>query len=68
MLHFIFISMDFLQRVGTNHLKICVQSEKTLISQGNIEKQNKSQGNHNTRFQVVLQSGDHQDSMILAQK
>ena len=60
--------MDFLQRVGTNHLKICVESEKTPNSQGNIEKENQSQGHHNARFQVVLQSCDHQDSVILAQK
>ena len=31
--------MHFLQRVGTNHLKICVESEKTLNSQGNIKKE-----------------------------
>ena len=36
--------MDFLQRVGTNHLKICVESEKTLNSQGNTEKENQSWG------------------------
>ena len=55
-------------RVGTNHLHICVESEKTLNSQRNIEKENQSRGHHNARFQVVLQSDDHQDSMILAQK
>ena len=68
--------MDFLQGVGTNHLKICVEkkkkicveSEKTPNSQGNIEKENQSQGHHNAGFQVVLQSCDHQDSVVLAQK
>ena len=29
--------MDFLQRVGTNHLKICVEREKNPNSQGNIK-------------------------------
>ena len=54
--------MDFLQRVGTNHLNICVKSEKTLNSQGNVEKENQSQGHHNAGFQVVLQSTSrHQD-------
>ena len=57
--------MDFLQIVGTNHL---VESEKSLNSQGHIEKENQSQGHHNARFQVVLRSCDHQDSMALAQK
>ena len=36
--------MEFLQRVGTNNLKICVESEKTLNSQGNIAKENNSGG------------------------
>ena len=31
-------TMDFLQRVGTTHLKICVESEKSLSSQGNSNK------------------------------
>ena len=34
----------FLQRVGTNYLKICVESEKTPKTQGNTEKENQSQG------------------------
>ena len=60
--------MDFLQRVGTNHLQICVESEKTPNRQGNIEKENQSQGHHNAGFQIVLQSCDHQDTVVLAQK
>ena len=60
--------MDFLQRVRTNYFKICVESEKTPNSQGNFKKENHSWGHHNARFQVVLQSCDHQDSVVLAQK
>ena len=60
--------MDFLQRVRTNYFKICVESEKTPNSQGNFKKENHSQGHHNARFQVVLQSCGHQDSVVLAQK
>ena len=48
--------MDFLQRVRTNYFKICVESEKTPNSQGNIKKENHSWGHHNARFQVVLQA------------
>ena len=36
--------MDFLQRVGTNHLKICVESEKTPNSQGSIKKKTRAGG------------------------
>ena len=60
--------MDFIQRVGTNNPKICVESEKTPNSQGNTEKENQSWGHHNARFQVVLQSRDHQESVVLTQK
>ena len=60
--------MDFLQRVGTNHFKICVESEKTPNSQGNFKKEHHSWGHHNARFQVVLQSCFHQDSVVPAQK
>ena len=37
-------TMDFFQTGGTNHLKICVESEKTPKTQGNTEKENQSQG------------------------
>ena len=60
--------MDFLQRVEINHLKVCVESEKTPNSQGNIKKEKQSWGQHKARFQVVLQSCGHQDSVVLAQK
>ena len=57
--------MDFLQRVRTNYFKICVESEKTPNSQGNFKKENHIWGHHNARFQVVLQSCGHQDSVVL---
>ena len=61
-------TMDFLQRVRMNNLKICVESEKTVNSQGNFKKENYIWGHHNAGFQVVLQSCDHQDSVVLTQK
>ena len=45
-----------------------MKSEKILNSHGNIEKENQSQGHQKAGFQAVLQSCDHQDSMVLAQK
>ncbi|XP_072657653.1 endophilin-A3 isoform X1 [Canis lupus baileyi] len=36
--------------------------------QGNFKKENHSWGHHSARFQVVLQSCGHQDSVVLAQK
>ena len=60
--------MDFLQRVGTNHLKICLESYKKTNSQWNIEKEDHIWEHQNARFQVVLQSCGHQDSVVLTQK
>ena len=60
--------MDFLQRVRTNYFNIGVESGKTPNSQGNFKKENHIWGHHNARFQVVLQSCGHQDSVVLAQK
>ena len=36
--------MDFLQRVGTNYFKICVESEKTPNSHRNIKKKTRAGG------------------------
>ena len=59
--------MDFLQRVGTNHLKICMESQKTLNTRRILKKKTNGQGHHNAGFQAVLRSCD-QDSVALAQK
>ena len=41
---------------------------KTLNSQRNVEKENQSWRHHNSGHQAVLQSCNHQDSMVVAQK
>ena len=45
-----------------------MEPEKTLNSQSNLEKENQSRRHHNPRLQAILQSCNHQDSMVLAQK
>ena len=45
-----------------------MEPEKTLNSQSNPEKENQSWRHHNSRHQDVLQSCNHPDSMVLAQK
>ena len=42
--------------------------QKTLNHQSNLEKEKQSWGHHNSRPQVVLQSCNDQDSMVLTQK
>ena len=45
-----------------------MEPEETLNSQSNPEKENQSWRHHNPELQDVLQSCNHQDSMVLAQK
>ena len=45
-----------------------MELEKTSNHQGTVEKKKQSWGHHNPGFRAVLQSCDHKDSMILAQK
>ena len=45
-----------------------MEPEKTLNSQSNLEKENQSWRHHNPGLQAILQSCNHQDIMVLAQK
>ena len=45
-----------------------MEPEKALNLQGTVEKAKQSWGHHVAGFQAVLQSCDHKDSMVLAQK
>ena len=45
-----------------------MELEKTPNSQRDVERENQCQGHHNAGFQVVIQSCDHQDSVVSAQK
>ena len=45
-----------------------MQPEKTLNNQSNPEKENQNWRHHSPRLQAILQSCNHQDSMVLAQK
>ena len=45
-----------------------MEPEKTPNSQSNLEKENQSWRHHNLGLQAALQSCNHQDSTVLAQK
>ena len=45
-----------------------MESEKTLNSQSILENENQSRRHHNPGLQAILQSCNHQDSMVLAQE
>ena len=44
-----------------------METEKAPNLQGIVEKEKQSWGHHNAGFRAVLQSCNHQDSMVLAQ-
>ena len=45
-----------------------MEPEMTPTRQSNLEKENQSWRHHNPGLQAILQSCNHQDSMVLAQK
>ena len=45
---------------------MCMKPQNTPNSQSNLEKEKQSWRYHNSGLQVILQSCDHQDSMVLA--
>ena len=45
-----------------------MEPEKTPNSQSNLEKENQRWRHHNPRLQAVLQSCNHRDSMVPAQR
>ena len=56
------------QRTRTNNFTICMEIQKTLNSQSNLEKEGWNWRNQPTWLQALLQSHSHQDSMVLAQR
>ena len=55
-------------RTRTNNPKICMEPQKALNSQSNLEKDDQSWKYHNPRFQELLQCYGNQNSMVLAQE
>ena len=45
-----------------------METEKAPNRQGIVEKEKQSWWHHNAGFQAILQSCNHKDSMVLAQK
>ena len=55
-------------RPRTKNFTSCMETQKTLNSQSNLEKEKRSWRNHTPWLQTTLQSYSNQDSMVLAQK
>ena len=57
-----------LHRTRRKNFTICMETQKTLNNQSNLEKEKQSWGNQAPGLQTILQSYSNQDSMVLAQK
>ena len=57
-----------LHRIRTKNFTICMETQKTLNSQSNLEKEKRSWRNQVPQLQTIPQSYSNQDSMVLAQK
>ena len=62
------INNGIFYRTRTKNLKIFMETQKTLNSQSNLEKEKWSWRNQTPRLQTILQSYNNQDNMVLAQK
>ena len=63
------ITNGFFQRTRTKIFTTHMETQKTLNSQSNLEKEEEwSWRNQPSRLQTILQSYSHQDSIVLARK
>ena len=53
-------------RTRTKNLTIFMETQKTLNSQSNLEKEKRSSRNQALRIQTILKSYSNQDNMVLA--
>ena len=55
-------------RTRTNNFRICIETNKTSNIQNSLEKEEWTCRNQPTGLQAILQSSNHQESMVLAQR
>ena len=62
------LSGHIFHRARTNNFTICMEIQKNLNSQSNLEKEEWNWRSQPAWFKTILQSYSHQDSMVLAQR
>ena len=62
------ITNGIFHRTRTKNLKTCMETQKTLNSQSNLEKEKRSWRNQSPQLQTLPESCSIQNSMVLAQK
>ena len=61
------LPMALFSRIRTKHFTICMETQKTLNSQTNLEKEKQSWRDRAPWLQTILQSYSHQNSIVLVQ-
>ena len=62
------LPVAFFTELEQKNIKICMETQKTLNIQSNLEKEKWSWRNQAPWLQTILQSYSNQDSMLLTQK
>ena len=62
------ITKEIFHRIRTKNFTFSMETQKTLKSKSNLEKEEQSWSNQAPRLQTILQSYSSQNSMVLAQK
>ena len=62
------MTKSIFHRIRTKNFTICMETQNTLSSQSNLEKEKWGRRNQAPWLQTILQSYSNQDSMVLAQK
>ena len=62
------ITNGIFYKTRTKNFLICMETQKTLNSQSNLEKEKQSWRNQTPWLQTILQSYSNQDNMVLSQK
>ena len=61
-------TIDFLHRIGKNHLELYMELKESLHSQVNSKQKEHSRRHHITGLQTILQGYSNQNSMVLVPK
>ena len=62
------ITNGIFHRIRTKNFKVCMETQKTLNSQSNLEKEKQELEESGSLPSTMLQSYSNQNSMVLAQK
>ena len=62
------ITKDIFHRTRTKYFKVCLEAQKTQNSQRHPEKETWSWRNQAPGPQTILQSNNHQNHMVMAQR